>query len=117
MLILRREQIQAFEDFLLKQFEDRTLAHLREFFPDQCNALDEPQLREGIRSGIRRAEGYGFSSKRDLCKYLNLMFTFGRVFDTDPELPWAAKILNLQGLPSKKMDFFSDLQHLGMPAW
>ncbi len=77
-----------------KDFEDRMVVHLNKFFPEQCEALGEPGTREEIRNGIDRAARYGIETERDVCKYIDLMFAFGRDFDTNPELPWAARILN-----------------------
>ena len=36
-----------------------------------------------VQYGIKRAAVYGFTAKRDVCKYIDLMILFGRDFDTD----------------------------------
>lgn len=101
MWTIRREQLLAMGGLRLEDFEVRALAHVRKFFPEPCRSLGERGTRDLVRRGIERARGYGFTSERDLCKYLNLIFTFGEEFDT--RLPWAASILRLGGAPSRRM--------------
>jgi hypothetical protein len=105
MLIIRRKQMQALSQNILKDFEDRMILHLNQFFPDQCEKLGEEGTRGAIRYGFERARKYGLATESDLAKYLNLMFTFGRDFDTDPNLPWVAAILKARddSTPSKRM--------------
>jgi hypothetical protein len=105
MLVIRREQIKALSWKMRKAFEGRMVLHLKEFFPDQCEMLGEEDTRAAIRYGMGRAEGYGLETEGDIAKYLNLMFVFGRTFDTDPDLPWASEILNARAdyAPSERM--------------
>jgi hypothetical protein len=55
---------------------------------------------------VDRAKVYDIDSERDVCKYIDIMYTFGRDFDIDPEIPWASKILNKKRQTGsfKKMD-------------
>jgi len=94
MFKLRQEQMAAFTQAVLQNFEDRMVVHLNQFFPEQCTMLGEPKVRETIRYGIQRAASHGIVVERDVCKYLDLMFAFGPDFDQDPRHPWAAEILN-----------------------
>ena len=94
MLQLRHRQFEELRAVPLEGFEDQMVAHLREHFPDDCRAMDDAALRVWIRYGIERAEAHGLSSQRDVCKYLNLMMTFGRDFDVqEPTARWARPIL------------------------
>jgi hypothetical protein len=79
------------------------LVHLQKFFPGQCYAAGEERVREIISHGIDRAATYGLTSKRDVCKYIDLMVVFGRDFDTDSRLRWAAEILRQRRNPGIKM--------------
>ena len=90
---LRREQWQTFRDAAGRSFEDRMVAHVHKFFPADCEHLGD-DVREEVRSGIERAKTYGFRSARDICKFIDVMFAFGRSFDTNRKLPWAAEILH-----------------------
>ncbi len=91
---IRKEQMETLSDCMLRKFEDSMVAHVEKFFPEQYSALGEAGVREMVRYGIERAETYGIVSERDVCKYVDVMFMYGRDFDTDPKLSWAAGILN-----------------------
>ena len=91
---IRSEQMAAFSQAAVRGFEDRMVAHVREFFPGRCESLGEEKTRETIRYGIARAEAYNIVVERDVCKYIDVMFAYGRDFDTNPKLPWAGAILN-----------------------
>ncbi len=93
MLVIRDSQMLAFEQAAVRNFENRLIDHLKEFFPRQCEILGKEQTRKAVRLGIERAEQYGLVSERDLHLYVGLMFMLGSYFDQDPQLPWAAKIL------------------------
>jgi len=91
---LRKEQIEAFSAAARQEFEDRMVEHLNEFFPRHCKAMGEEGVRQEIRHGVARARTYEITSQRDVCKYIDLAFVYGRDFDTNPKLPWAGRILN-----------------------
>ena len=75
----------------------RVCDHLERCFPHRCRALGPDGVREAVDHGIARAAAYGIRSERDVCKYVDLMFVFGRDFDLPAEQPWAAKILATAG--------------------
>lgn len=81
MLIVRRAQMQVFMEKETKNFEDRMIEHLREFFPDRFEKECEPAMRDPIRYGVDQAEGHGITGERDVCKYIDLMAAFDRDFD------------------------------------
>ena len=110
MLKLREQHKDAFSRVALTSFEDRVLVHLKKFFPDECGALGEARTRELIQFGIERAAVYGFTIRRDICKFIDVMFDYGQDFYTDPDLPWAAEILADRHVrdPSVKIDVLYD---------
>ncbi len=77
-----------------KNFEDRMVNHLYKCFSGPCKKIGELQVRKAIQHGIERTKKYGIISQRDICKYLNIMFVFGKDFDTNPNFSWARKILS-----------------------
>jgi|HubBroStandDraft_5_1064220.scaffolds.fasta_scaffold611122_1 hypothetical protein len=103
MLTIRKAQIAVFSQVEMQKFEAWMLVHLKKFFPKQCAAAGDPQLRDTVQYGIQRAEVHGFKAKRDVCKYIDLMIVFGRDFDTDPRSRWAGEILGRRGNPGGKM--------------
>jgi len=94
MVIIRNEQMDKLGKDEARKFEDKMVAHLKEFFPDTCEELGEPGVRKSIRHGVERAESYGLVDEQDVCTYIDVMYVFGQDFDRDPECPWASRILN-----------------------
>jgi hypothetical protein len=105
MLRIRHEQMSEFSESTYLNFENRMLIHLRKFFPERCEALGEENCSELIEYGVRRAAAHGFTSERNVCKYLDLMMCFGPDFDENPELKWPGPILGDETLknPNYKM--------------
>lgn len=93
MLTIRQEQLAVFSQAEVQKFEDWVLVHLKKFFPGECAAAGDQRLREMIQHGITRSSAYRITSRRDVAKYVDLMIVFGRDFDVDRRLPWAARIL------------------------
>lgn len=93
MLIIRAAQLIVLAGPMMERLRARAAAHLRVHFAVQCEALGEAGLADAIDHGLARAAAHGFRAESDLLQYLNLCFTFGRDFDGDPELGWAAAIL------------------------
>ncbi len=110
MLTIRKDQMAAFSEAAIRSFVDRMIVHLHKFFPQQCEALGAIKTNEAIQYGIQRAATYSIITERDVCKYIDLMFTFDRDFDTAPHLPWAREILNDQSLedPTTKINRLCD---------
>jgi hypothetical protein len=94
MLRIRKEQYEELGKVSLKRFEDSMVEHIREFFPKYYQIHKEPLIRNVILYAVDRAESYGLVTERDVCLYINLVFLLGSNFNTDPQLPWAAAILN-----------------------
>lgn len=90
-LQIREAQLDALAARSRGDFVTRALAHLRRFFPAQCDALGEAKTRELLALGVARATRHGFVTEVEVCKYLNLMFSFGRDFDT--QQIWARTLL------------------------
>ena len=93
MLTIRREQLNLLAADRRRDFEERLARHLLRFFPDKVASLAEGEFHAFIRHGSARAARYGLDTERDICKYLSLMCVFGRDFDSDTRLPWAAETL------------------------
>jgi hypothetical protein len=90
---IRPAQMQAFSQAEVRKFERWMCAHLRKHFAPQCQALSDAHLRELIGYGIERAARHQITTERDVCKFIDLMLVFGRDFDTDAGVAWAAPIL------------------------
>ncbi len=93
MLQLRNHQLDALDEAGLSRFERRMEIHLDRHFSAVVRPMSSQALASTIRHGVARARHHGIGTERQVCKYINLMFVFGRDFDLDPRLPWAAQIL------------------------
>jgi hypothetical protein len=99
MLLIRESQMQMLSR---ESSFEWMAAHLREFFPAECEALGADGLDERITDGIGSAASYGFESQVHISQYLDLTFVLGPDFDADPSLPWAASILSNPALSAER---------------
>lgn len=93
MRILRNEQLAVFEQDAARRFAKRVALHVGRFFPGRCEELGEDGIKEWVAHGIARAESHRITKRGNVRRYIDLMFTLGRDFDLDPDLPWAQAIL------------------------
>ena len=82
-MIVRKAQIESIEGQAREQFVQFMQNHLNEHFPDHCKALGRQGVSEAIESGIARAEEHSMISERDVCKFIDLQFSFGQSFDSE----------------------------------
>jgi hypothetical protein len=94
MLKIRKDQMEAMDQLAVKHFEERTTEELKQSFPKHARLLGEGKLRQRVRDGFARARAYGLSSRNGLRLFVELIFLLGNSFDTDPQVSWAAQILN-----------------------
>jgi hypothetical protein len=93
MLVIRQEQLEAFRNQALANFEDEMVAHGTQFSPRLCALLGDKQTRVAVRRALMRAGSFGFTNRGPLRLFTELAFLFGSGFYNDPQYPWAAQIL------------------------
>lgn len=93
MLVIRQSQIEEFERQGDVLSAARLAEQVSEDFPETAQRLGGKRLLAAVEEGLQRAARYGFVTKETATLYVYVMFTFGRRFDEDPALPWAAEIL------------------------
>lgn len=103
MLTIRKEQMEVLSKVEACSCEDRRLEHIRTTFPNQFANFGEQKTREMIRYGVKRAANYGFKDDPGVLNYVEVMVLFGRDFDKDKQLPWAAQILGKHKKPAVKI--------------
>jgi hypothetical protein len=105
----------AFSRSAVDTFEDRMVVHLNKCFPSSSKTAGEQKVRQTIRYGMERAGRHGIKAERDVCKFIDLMFVYGRDFDRDPNLAWASAILNNRAMrdPTMKAEalYEAGMQH------
>ena len=117
MLIIRKEQMEVFEEAALQDFEDEMVEHIKQFTPKQSEVIGEDNVRQVVRMGMEKAEAYSFTKQGPVRFYIDMMFMLGSDFDTDPQYPWTSEILNdpsigdqmhrADRLHNKMMDYLS----------
>lgn len=95
MLVISPDQLVAFRAAAVRECHRRFESHLRKYFPHRCAAFTSAGLADIIAHGASRAAHHGIFVEREVCRYLNLMFAFGRDFDRDE--PWAQDVLAQPG--------------------
>ena len=94
MLRIRAEQTRELQrQIALGQLQEDMIVHLRNFAPNDAEAIGDDGVRRAVRFGAERARVYGVTNAGLLRFHVELMFMFGGLFDTDPLLPWAREIL------------------------
>jgi len=102
--------MQTFEQAAMAAFELRMVEHLRTYFPGHYRIWGPETARTVVQYGCKKAQGYEFTTERNICLYLTLMATLGGNFDTDPQLPWASTILTDSTIsePTTRIDHLTD---------
>jgi hypothetical protein len=83
----------AGEDVTEQEFEDNMVEHLKKVFPIRTADMGEDVVREVIRIGIGRADGYELDTPGPVCLFIEMSFLLGSGFDTDPQYPWTQQVL------------------------
>ena len=92
MLIIRKQQIEAFRQAKIDRFDRQMEAVLREKIM-RCREMQSNQLRELIRAGREKAERLWLYEVEDVKRFLVYVGIYGREFADTPETSWAAPVL------------------------
>lgn len=98
MFVIRKAQMKALSRYMVEQFVDTSLVHLKTNFPEQTKEIQDGNLRSMINSGIEKAARYNVTIEEDVLRYLEYMLSYGTDFDTDPATLWAGEILRSQDI-------------------
>jgi hypothetical protein len=93
MLTFRDEQLHAFRGQQRAEYIEWVSGHLGRCFPELKQQASELEIRDMVSRGIGKAESYGITDRRNVCRVIDLMAVFGPDFDTDERFPGAATIL------------------------
>jgi glucose-6-phosphate 1-dehydrogenase len=105
MLVIRDEQIEAFDESMLRSFKNRMLLHLRTACPEESLNMSDEELRTLIQGGIDKAESYQIFEDNDMRRFLEYMLILSPDFDQDSSFPEIQEILNHEEMDgTEKMD-------------
>lgn len=116
---LRHESPAPLSRVGVADFTRRTTERLRRTFPVRCQALGDEVVRAVIAHGIAHAGRYAVTSERGALVFVVMGFLLGSAFDTEPQLPWVAAILQDAALePAKKVDrLYAEAVHFLKHWW
>lgn len=86
----------------MAEFKKRLRTHIENHFWPLVNKLNEEEWQEFLEEGFQRTANYRLKTENEVMQYFNIMLTIGVDFEFNDEYPWANKILNDTGTPSKK---------------
>lgn len=84
MLIIRKEQIDVFQQYAERNFIESVVMQLRTNNKEAVKDMADEQLFKRVAYGIERAKEYEFTWKKDLSAFVTLMFEIGIHFDSYP---------------------------------
>lgn len=93
-MIIRKDQVLALERTDVPEFEDFMVEHLKVFSPLHSQSLGEAGIRSLIQAGTERARRHGFTRRGPVRFHIETAILFGIDFDTDPQYPWLAPLLD-----------------------
>ena len=93
MLVIRQKQWDAMQESMHLAFEDRCITELRASYPKRLKKVEDEDLREDVRVGIRRAEEFGITDDTFVINFLGFLVEYGRDFAETEETVWAREIL------------------------
>lgn len=101
---IRPEQMEVFEEAGQRRLTEKAMALMRELWPAKCAGLSDEELEARVTSGIVAARGFDILSDREICRYLNVLFTFSE-FPTPKSHSWTIEILSdVELLSEQKID-------------
>jgi len=114
-MLIRRSQMQAFEEASMVEFEQRTIAFLRAHLSGYTRSLSDEALRDLVRLGTERAVSYELRNDLDILRYVLLLVVLSPAFGADAQTAWAARILTDPHLKSEdKLDAITERLRFAM---
>lgn len=99
MLLIRREQMAAFQTEVERHFAERVEAHIAHSYPKHARALGEARLRALVKTGLEARTRLGIVGDGTAVTFIELMVEFGERFERAPERAWAEQMLADEALP------------------
>jgi hypothetical protein len=111
MLVVRRQQLEAFRRSLTEGLLRRLATDLRRACPIETAAVPGDALRILIEAAMKRAKEFEIVAEADIRRYLPFVFRHGAAFDVQPETAWAVQILRRRDLePHEKLNALEEYQ-------
>lgn len=93
MLTVQQEQMEVFARLEMERFEERVIAHLREYFPERMASVSAQNARELVRFCVQRARHHRIESERGIVLFASVAVALGPRFERDQRYRWAVEAL------------------------
>ncbi len=87
-MIIRAEQMRAFEEAAARRFAERAADFLERRFPERCRELGRAAVLRSVHAVAERAAAYDLVSEVDVIEFLRLMYRLGHELDPDAAWEW-----------------------------
>ena len=105
MLTIRKEQMEAMHQEMLKRSHHSLQVHLRQRYPEQTTEMDHEQLSRLVITGIDKEKNYNITNSYDIKRFLEYQVEYGTDFGRAAKTQWAGIFLNNNPLSgTTKMD-------------
>lgn len=106
MLIIRKEQMEAFSEAQEESFAVEMVYHLRSDFPDETADMTDAELHQYVEDALDVAKKYDLTNRQDLCRFLNLTMFHGMEFENTDDKHWMHEYLTDEEIPDpgKRLD-------------
>ena len=92
-MIIRPQQMEAFQETVHSQFEEQMAAHVQRLAPELASAAKHEGVRVFVGSTIAAAHDAGFHNRECVRFFVESALVLGHRFATDPQYPWAQEII------------------------
>ena len=120
MLAIRQAQMEALGAVARRDFENRLTRHFLRVYPRECaEAGGEAQIARFVARSLNRAVARHYDGRKEIGLFVALLFILGEAFDSDPQIPWAARQLDNEKFPlatRPEIVFDSTIEYLGETA-
>jgi hypothetical protein len=105
MLVIRAEQIAAFESAAQQRFLNKICGLLRSELQRELSPIDDHTLCTQVEAAWRKAGRYGIESQRDIHRFARQWVLWGDGYDERSEPQWVRQYLNDPNMTgSEKLD-------------
>jgi hypothetical protein len=106
MLVIRKEQLAAFETAAIVRFARSRLPLMKRAWPERCEACSDRELLGVLQKGVETARAHGIVGDVSMTAFLHLLFRAGFDFLEGPEHAWVREVLASPDLlPAEKVRY------------
>ncbi len=88
MFVIRKHQMEALARSQEERFRQEMVDHVKTYFPEARARMNDAALHRHVAEVLDKASTFELTSRRDLCRFLNLTMVCGKDFDTARKTRW-----------------------------